>query len=182
MATDKNKTGNAGSYGSHARTWSNGLEALESRRLFSAAALVPDVPEPVNDAAAAIEASLVPGERLDPTEQQSARDKIIGLTSFRATTEHINADDPEGSNPTPHPMPVPEYISDRFPKHQLEHGPGIAGEVSVGRAQSVGAVLRPGEENAVNSMDSESEMIEFQPRGQWRGWDLRTSTGKAARY
>ena len=126
MAAGKNTKGKTNNGGSQTNVQHHGLEALESRVLFSAAALVSDVPEPVNDAAAAIEVSLVPGERFDPTEQQSARDKIIGLTSFRATTEHINADDPEGSNPTPHPMPVPEYISDRFPKHQLEHGPGIA--------------------------------------------------------
>ena len=111
MATDKNKTGNVGSYGSHTRTRSNGLEALESRLLFSAAALVPNVPEPVNDAATAIEASLVPdgpGDNGLGITEDGIGWIALPPTSSHATTEHINADDPEGSNPTPHPMPVPE--------------------------------------------------------------------------
>ena len=33
-------------------------------------------------------------------------------------------DEPEGSNPTPHPMPVPE-LSDSVSKRRLEHGPGL---------------------------------------------------------
>ena len=38
------------------------------------------------------------------------------------------ADNPEGSNPTPHPMPVPE-LSDSVSKRRLEHGPGLANSV-----------------------------------------------------
>jgi hypothetical protein len=36
----------------------------------------------------------------------------------------LDTDNPEGSNPTPHPMPVPEF-SDFVSKHRLEHGPGM---------------------------------------------------------
>ncbi len=62
MATGKNTKRKTNNGGSQSNVQNHGLMALESRVLFSAAALVSDVPEPVNDDAAAIEASLMPGE------------------------------------------------------------------------------------------------------------------------
>ena len=159
MATDKNKTGNAGSDGSHARTRSNGLEALESRVLFSAAALGPELPvsEPVNDGAAAIEASLVPGERLDTNPKiDGIGENVLPTTSSRATSEHINADDPEGSNPTPHPMPVSVFdcrpnmilISSRVGSKQFT--PSVRGD-TLNEVQRRDAAPFPTAESVANS-------------------------------
>ncbi len=48
-----------------------------------------------------------------------------GTTGIESDFE---TDNPEGSNPTPHPMPVPE-LSDSVSKHRLEHGPGMYGGI-----------------------------------------------------
>ena len=42
---------------------------------------------------------------------------------FDVFTELSIAEEPQGSNPTPHPLPVPEFLDACF-KDQLEHGPG----------------------------------------------------------
>jgi hypothetical protein len=158
MATDKNTKGKATHGSSQARTRQNGLMALESRVLFSAATLVSDIPQPVNDAAAAIEASqLTPVEDSDvetyadsmrPSNEPEVYIKIGDLkgnidnvmsqgpgsvptpTPGGGSVMVLNPDSmfptgkPEGSNPTPHPMPVPE-LSDSVSKRRLEHGPGL---------------------------------------------------------
>ena len=43
---------------------------------------------------------------------------------FDVFTEISIADEPQGSNPTPHPLPAPEFLDACF-KDQLEHGPGM---------------------------------------------------------
>jgi hypothetical protein len=48
-----------------------------------------------------------------------------GTTGIEADFE---TDNPESSNPTPHPMPVPE-LSDSVSKHRLEHSPGMDAEI-----------------------------------------------------
>jgi len=94
MATGKNTKGKANNGGSQANVQHDGLMTLESRVLFSAVPLVSELalPEPSNDGAAAIEAVRLPGES----------HSVINPDSMRPV------DNPEGSNPTPHPMPVPE--------------------------------------------------------------------------
>ncbi|MAG17012.1 MAG: hypothetical protein CMJ21_02980, partial [Phycisphaerae bacterium] len=173
MAAGKNKKGKTNNGGSQANVQHHGLMALESRVLFSAAALVSDVPEPVNDAAAAIEVSqLTPVEDSDvetyavmginpdsmrPSDESEGFIKLGDIKGEAWTAPNADtvshamnqgpdlvptptpgggsvmvinpdsmfpADEPEGSNPTPHPMPVPE-LSDSVSKRRLEHGPGL---------------------------------------------------------
>ena len=66
MATGKNKKGKARSGGSQASVRHSGLEALESRVLFSAAPLVAELsgPKSADDGAASIEVALLPGDKL----------------------------------------------------------------------------------------------------------------------
>jgi hypothetical protein len=157
MATGKNTKGKANGGGSRAHARYSGLMALESRVLFSAAALVSDVPEPVNDAAAAIEASLVPGEShsiINPQFKGRGDGQRIGISPIPGggSVMVVNpnsvrpADNPEGSNPTPHPMPVPEFSdieleiyngfftqagssAELTSGRSLEHGPGLHNSV-----------------------------------------------------
>ena len=53
---------------------------------------------------------------------------IVGSAQVVNPDSMRPADNPEGSNPTPHPMPVPE-LSDSVSKRRLEHGPGLANSV-----------------------------------------------------
>ena len=175
MTTGKNTKGNTKRGDSQANAHNPGLMALESRVLFSAGALAPDVPEAPIDNAAAIEASIAPGEShavINPDSMRPAANNFRGCipinrcfspqdaTWDQATGETVGsntnslfnifnelnlagdeprdiaasvrvvnpdsmkpAGNPEGSNPTPHPMPVPG-LSDYLSKRRLEHGPG----------------------------------------------------------
>jgi len=202
MTTDKNTKGKATHGSSQARTCQNGLMALESRVLFSAAALVGELPGSQSaNSNAAIEAALLPGEShsiinpdsMRPADAQRSTgsatdpgadmvrgsnwnvpeldsDLVINPDSMRPAdaqrftgsatdpgadtvrgsnwnvpdldsvqvinpdsmlpAEPDGGDEPEGSNPTPHPMPVPELFDlpdagDYLFKNRLEHGPGL---------------------------------------------------------
>jgi len=73
---------------------------------------------------------LVPTPEKHITHHQSKDAHLNPIALKKHTHSIINpdsmrpADTPEGSNPTPHPMPVPE-LSDSVSKRRLEHGPGL---------------------------------------------------------
>jgi len=102
MATDKNTKSKASGDGSRVRSRHSGLMALESRVLFSAAPLMADLPglESANYGAAAIEAALLPGDKLGadlgqinglvPTPPGEAENQAPGLvpTPEKHLTHH----------------------------------------------------------------------------------------------
>ena len=97
------------SSGSQARAQHNGLEALESRVLFSAAAPVAALPEPVlaNDGATAIEAALVPSDTFQQGDNCEKVDATTSGAGGRAQTIHglqtsklpVQATNSSGMNP-----------------------------------------------------------------------------------
>ena len=108
MATGKNKKGNARSGGSQASARHSGLETLESRVLFAAAPLVAELAgsKPADGGAAAIEVTLLPGEKLGadpgqtnglvPTPPGEAENQVPGLVP--TPEKHLTDHQPKGTH------------------------------------------------------------------------------------
>jgi len=107
---------------------------------------------------------------INPDSMRPVDDPIltpgIGQFAFRGLnpiqgsvimTTPAGGDEPEGSNPTPHPMPVSE-LSDSVSKRRLEHGPGLHDAQRVGL--SVGPIVTRGSsEDQVPNDDDQSKWV-----------------------